>query len=69
MVVGVTTQTAPTATAPVAITTNGTSADAQYFTSDVEGLAAKFNENHLELAVKLYGMQEFVIARNQCAHW
>ena len=48
MLVGVTTQTAPTAT-PVAITTNGTTGDTNYFFSDIPKYYVSFVEDHLEL--------------------
>ena len=50
--VGVTTLTAPTETALVKITTNGTADDVKYFTSDNADYEVKFNTDHLELAVK-----------------
>lgn len=49
--VGVTTKTAPTATAPVKITSNGTADDVKCFTSDNADYAVQYNTNgYLELA-------------------
>ena len=52
MKVGVTTQTAPTETAPVKITTNGASTDTKYFASDNDAYEVKHNTDYLKLAVK-----------------
>lgn len=49
MKVGVTTTNAPTDTAPVKFTTNGTLNDANYFFSDDTNYGVTFKDDHLEL--------------------
>lgn len=49
LLAGVITQTAPTDTTPVQITSNGASTDKKYFISDVETYKVRHDTDHLEL--------------------
>ena len=49
MNIGVTTSTAPVVNSPVAITSNGSANDVEFFFSDNPNYLVRFNTNHLEL--------------------